>query len=76
MFSARNLREEIWLQMLEVAASISSDHEKATFLLEASKVFELNPRVRSAFLKTVETIKSDHERGRVLSALLRNKQLS
>ena len=71
-----NLREETWLQMLETAASISSDYEKATFLLEASKIFDLNTRVRSAFLRTVETIRSDHERGRVLSALLRNKQLS
>ena len=76
LLSGKNLREEIWLQMLETAASISSDHEKATFLLEASKIFDLNTRVRGAFLKTVETIKSDHERGRVLSALLRNKQLS
>jgi len=75
LLSAKNLREEIWLQMLETAASISSDHEKATFLLEASRIYDGNTRVRGAFLRTVETIKSDHERGRVLSALLRNKQL-
>ena len=76
LLTAKNLREENWLQMLETATSITSDYEKATFLLEASKIFDLNTRVRDAFLKTVETIKSDHERGRVLSALLRNKQLS
>ena len=76
LLTAKNLREENWLQMLDTAASISSDYEKATFLLEASKIFELNTRVREAFLRTVETIRSDHERGRVLNALLRNKQLS
>ena len=75
LLSAKNLRDEILLNMLETAASISSDHEKATFLLEASRIFDGNTRVRSAFLRTVETIKSEHERGRVLSALLRNKQL-
>ena len=75
LLSAKNLREEVWLQMLDAAALISSDHEKATFLLEASKVYDGSTRLRSAFLRTIETIKSDHERGRVLNALLRNKQL-
>jgi hypothetical protein len=32
-------------------------------------------RLKSEFLKVVETIKSDYERGRVLSALLKNKQI-
>jgi hypothetical protein len=33
-------------------------------------------RLKSAFLKALETIKSDYERGRVLSVLLKNKQIS
>ena len=36
----------------------------------------INSRLRGAFLKAVETIKSDYERGRVLAALLKNKQIS
>jgi len=31
--------------------------------------------LKGLFLKAVETIKSDYERGRVLSALLKNKQI-
>jgi hypothetical protein len=68
--------QEVLSGMLSSASLISSDYEKATFLLEASNLYTADSRLRSAFLKTVETIKSDHERGRVLSALLRNKQIS
>ena len=52
-----------------------SDYEKATFLVEISNVYTGDTRLRSAFLKAVETIKSDYERGRVLSTLLKNKQI-
>ena len=62
-------------QMLDSLATISSDHEKATFLLEASGLYTGDARLRNAFLKATDTIKSEHERGRVLSALLRNKQI-
>jgi hypothetical protein len=55
---------------------MSSDYEKATFLVEVSNVYTGDTRLRSAFLKAVESIKSDYERGRVLSALLKNKQIS
>ena len=44
-------------------------------LLEASRAYTGEGRLREAFLKAVETIKSDYERGRVLSALLKNKQI-
>jgi hypothetical protein len=76
LLKKQNLNEEVLSQLLDAAAGISSDYEKATFLLQASSLYTGNPVLRSAFLKTVETIKSDHERGRVLTALLRNKQLS
>ena len=75
LLKRKNLSDEVLTKMLESASGIQSDHEKATFLLEASNLFTGESRLRSAFLKTVETIKSDHERGRVLSALLRNKQI-
>jgi hypothetical protein len=67
--------EEVLRLLLDSAATISSDYEKATFLIEVSNVYTGDTRLKSAFLKAVETIKSDYERGRVLSALLKNKQI-
>ena len=72
----KNQSEEVLRLLLDSAAELSSDYEKATFLIEVSNVYAGDTRLRSAFLKAVETIKSDYERGRVLSALLKNKQIS
>lgn len=69
------LNEEVLSGMLNSATRISSDYEKATFLLEASNAYAGDARLRDAFLKAVETIKSEYERGRVLSALMKNKQI-
>jgi hypothetical protein len=71
----RNLSAEVLNHLLDSAAAISSDYEKATFLLEVSNAYTGDVRLKGAFLKVVETIKSDYERGRVLSALLKNKQI-
>jgi hypothetical protein len=70
------LSEDVLAGMLESAMRISSDYEKATFLLEASNAYTGDARLRNLFLKAVETIGSEYERGRVLSALLKNKQIS
>ena len=70
-----NLSATVLEQMLDSLGSISSDYEKATFLLEASRVYTGDTNLRNAFLRATETIKSEYERGRVLSALLRNKQI-
>jgi len=75
LVKTKNLSEAALTQMLDSAAGLSSDYEKATFLLEVSNAYTGDARLRGAFLKAVETIKSDHERGRVLSALLKNKQI-
>ena len=75
LIKRKNLSGEVLAHLLEAASGISSDYEKATFLLQASNLYTADANLRSAFLKTVETIKSDHERGRVLSALLRRKQI-
>lgn len=75
LIKTRNLGEEALTQLLDSASGMSSDYEKASFLLEASSAYTGDSRLRSAFLKAVETIKSDYERGRVLSALLKNKQI-
>lgn len=69
------LSGEVLSRMLDSAATMSSDYEKATFLLEVSKTYTGDARLKDAFMKVIETIKSDYERGRVLSALLKNKQI-
>jgi hypothetical protein len=71
----KNQSEEVLRLLLDSAAGISSDYEKATFLVDVSNVYTGDTRLKDAFLKAVETIKSDYERGRVLSALLKNKQI-
>lgn len=68
--------EEVLRLLLDSAAGMTSDYEKATFLISISNAYTGDTRLRSAFLKAVETIKSDYERGRVLSTLLKNKQIS
>ena len=75
LLKTKNLSEGALTQLLDSATKISSDYEKASFLLEASNAYTGDSRLRNAFLKAVETIKSDYERGRVLSALLKNKQI-
>ena len=72
----KNQSEEVLRLLLESAAAMTSDYEKATLLLEVSNAYTGDTRLKSEFLKVVETIKSDYERGRVLSALLKNKQIS
>lgn len=67
--------EEVLRLLLDSAAGINSDYEKAQFLVDVSNVYTGETRLKSAFLKAVETIKSEYERGRVLSVLLKNKQI-
>ena len=69
------LNEEVLSGMLNSASRMSSDYEKATFLVEASSAYAGDTRLKEGFLKAAETIKSDYERGRVLSALIKNKQI-
>lgn len=71
----KNQSEEVLRLLLDSATEMSSDYEKATFLVEVSNVYTGDTRLKSAFLKAVESIKSDYERGRVLSVLLKNKQI-
>ena len=75
LVKTKNHSEEVLRILLDSAAAMSSDYEKATLLMEVSNVYTGDTRLKSLFLKAVETIKSDYERGRVLSALLKNKQI-
>lgn len=76
LVKTKNQSEEVLRLLLDAAAGLSSDYEKATFLIQVSNVYTGDTRLKSAFLKAVETIRSDYERGRVLSTLLKNKQIS
>lgn len=75
LLKTKNQSEEVLRLLLDSAAAMSSDYEKATLLVEVSNVYTGDTRLRSEFLKVVESIKSDYERGRVLSVLLKNKQI-
>jgi hypothetical protein len=61
-------------RMLESAAVIGSDYEKASFLIEAASLYMDDAGLRSAFLQTVNSIGSDYERGRVLAAVSKKLQ--
>jgi hypothetical protein len=71
----KNQSDDVLRLLLESAAAMTSDYEKASLLMEVSNAYTGDTRLKSEFLKVVETIKSDYERGRVLSALLKNKQI-
>ena len=71
----QKLGQEVLSRMLESALKIDSDYEKASFLVEVSNSYTGDTRLKEAFLKVVETIKSEYERGRVLSVLLKNRQI-
>ncbi len=75
LVKTKNQSEEVLRLLLDSAAAMSSDYEKATLLMEVSNAYTGDSRLKGLFLKAVETIKSDYERGRVLSALLKNKQI-
>ena len=75
LVKTKNQSEEVLRLLLDSATEMSSDYEKATLLVEVSNIYTGDARLKSAFLKAVETIKSDYERGRVLSVLLKNKQI-
>lgn len=75
LVKTKNPSEEVMRLLLDSATEMSSDYEKATFLVEVSNAYTGDARLKNAFLKAVESIKSDYERGRVLSALLKNKQI-
>ena len=69
------LNDDVLSRVLDSARSISSDYEKATLLIEASNTHAGDGRLREGFMQAAQTIKSDYERGRVLSTLMKNKQI-
>jgi hypothetical protein len=69
------LNDDVLSRLLNSASRISSDYEKATLLIEASNIHVGDARLREGFMQAAQTIKSDYERGRVLSTLMKNKQI-
>jgi len=75
LLKSGKLNDDVLSRVLNSASSISSDYEKATLLIEASNTYAGDARLREGFMQATQTIKSDYERGRVLSALMKNKQI-
>ena len=63
-------------QALRLAGTeISSDYEKAQLLVKMSDTYLVNDEMRGIYIDGVNTIHSDYERGRALSALLKKGDL-
>jgi len=65
-----NLPTDELIRVLEAAdLEMDSDYEKAELLIQHSKLFESEPQLLAAYVKSVESIDSDYETRRVLSAV-------
>jgi hypothetical protein len=64
-------RPALFPDLLQAAARLRSDGEKAGFLLDAVRCYPTDEASRTAYFRTLNTIGSDGERRRVLGALLR-----
>lgn len=64
------LTEEQLVALLSVAKGINSDYQLATLLVAVSDGRTLDGRARDAYLAATETLNSDYERRRALTALL------
>lgn len=67
---------EVLAAMLESARRLSSDYEKAKFLLEAMPLYLDDTGLRASFLEAITSIASDYERGRVLTVVSKKTQLN
>jgi hypothetical protein len=55
--------------MLTSAATVASDYERATLLIELAKKGGLTPATKATYFELVKTIRSSHEQGRVLRSV-------
>jgi hypothetical protein len=63
--------KETLLFTLKSASTISSDYEKAQLLLKVAHSSSNDDAVRNALIEAARTIRSEYERGRVLSAVFK-----
>src|SRR4029078_9967022 len=61
---------------LDSSARIAADFEKARVLLQVIAARPMDEATRQVLLEKANQISSDHERGRVLSAMFRSGSLS
>jgi hypothetical protein len=72
----KNLNDANVTRAANSARPMSSDGEKATLLVQHSDVFLHHPSAIPAFFETINSISSDGEHARVLSSLLKRRELS
>lgn len=62
--------EDVQARLLQAASGIESDFELASFLVSFAKTYpEMSASVRDSFLKTADSIDSEHEYGRVMQSV-------
>ena len=66
-----DLTPETTAAMLTSGATVSSDFEAASFLLQLVKQHPIEGPLRAPFFRAVDSIGSGFERGRVLQAVVR-----
>jgi hypothetical protein len=64
------------LALQQAAREISSDYEKAEILVKMAGTYLRDDRFREVYLEGVNTIHSDYERGRALTAVLKKNNLN
>lgn len=58
----------VLLQLLSESRTIDSSHERLQFLLDVSRTYRLEGKLREAYLDAAEAIDSDYERGQAMAA--------
>ena len=66
------LADDQLIALLQTATSIASDHDLSSLLIELTKGHRIDGKVRDAYLTAVESISSDHDHRRALSALVKS----
>jgi beta-lactamase regulating signal transducer with metallopeptidase domain len=62
--------DDVRARLLQAASTIESDFELASFLVSFAKAYpEMSPALRETFMKTADSIESEHEYGRVMQSV-------
>ena len=69
---AEPLADDQLIALIQTAATIKSDHDLSSLLIELTKTNKIDGKVRDAYLAAVESISSDHDHRRALSALVKS----
>ncbi len=69
LLTRRGVSKEVVIRAIESAAKVGSDEVKARVLGQAISASLVDPQVRTAFQKALESIQSDGEYRRLMSAM-------